>query len=137
MRNLLQDLKKAVELNRESGKKGFTLIELLIVIAIIAILASIAIPAFAQYKKKAALAALRSDARNCLTWAVAQTVDNDSWTGGAYNDISRYTDNCTASYNKTSGTTSCTCYGKDIINGCSCTATTNATGSTIDCSCSS
>jgi prepilin-type N-terminal cleavage/methylation domain-containing protein len=135
MRNFLTDLKKAVELNRESGKKGFTLIELLIVIAIIAILASIAIPAFSQYKKKAALAALRADARNCLTWAVAQTVDNDSWTNGTYTNVSRYTAQCNATYNTTSGQTECNCTGKDILEGCYCYAVTNSTGSNVTCGC--
>jgi len=67
MRELLADLKRAVELNRESGKKGFTLIELLIVIAIIAILASMAVPAYIKYQKKAKVASYAlPKARACL-----------------------------------------------------------------------
>jgi type IV pilus assembly protein PilA len=67
MRQLLRDLKTAVELNRKEGKKGFTLIELLIVIAIIAILASMAIPAYIKYQEKAKVASYAlPKARACL-----------------------------------------------------------------------
>ena len=54
--------------------KGFTLIELLIVVAIIGILAAIAIPKFANTKKKAIVASMKSDLRNLVTAEEAYAV---------------------------------------------------------------
>ena len=44
-------------------QQGFTLIELMIVVAIIAILAAIALPAYAEYRKKAAESACAGEAK--------------------------------------------------------------------------
>lgn len=77
MIKLLEDLKRAVELNSKEGKKGFTLIELLIVIAIIAILASMAIPSYLKYQQKARVSAYAEPhARSCLMDLVTYCMDH-------------------------------------------------------------
>src|SRR5512143_1318558 len=61
------------------NRKGFTLIELLIVVVIIGILAAIAIPKFANTKKKAIVAGMKSDLRNLVTAEEAYFSDNNAY----------------------------------------------------------
>lgn len=134
MRALYEATARSMRTNR-----GFTLIELLVVVAIIAILAAIAIPQFNKYRRNAAAAAVQSDARNCLTDAVAQVTQaimagQTPPGNGTYNQISANTQSCNWTHNDQTQTTSCTCQGKNIASGISCTATsTGGQGQTVTC----
>ena len=65
---------------------GFTLIELLVVILIIGLLASIGIPSYAEYRKRASIAATATEMRNIFTAFVAFDSEN-----GTYPDDSHRT----------------------------------------------
>ena len=62
-------------------RRGFTLIELLIVVVIIGILAAIAIPKFNETKRKAHVAAMKSDLKQMAVRAEAYFADNNTYSG--------------------------------------------------------
>ena len=137
MRRLYEAFSRSSRIN-----KGFTLIELLVVVAIIAILAAIAIPQFTKYRKNAAAATIQSDARNCLTDAIAQITQAEISgqtvpTSGTYTNVSPFTDpnGCTWTYDPANQVISCTCNGETgtIAAGISCTAQQTPTGSSVTC----
>jgi type IV pilus assembly protein PilA len=64
------------QLNKKRNQKGFTLVELLVVVAIIGILAAIAIPQYNQYRSRAFIASMKSDAKNLYTAVQAWIADN-------------------------------------------------------------
>jgi type IV pilus assembly protein PilA len=59
--------------------KGFTLIELLVVIAIVGILAGISIPQYANYRKRAMVADIKSNLKNAATAQEAYFVDRQTY----------------------------------------------------------
>ena len=63
-----------------TSRRGFTLIELLIVVVIIGILASIAIPKFANSKRKAYVAAMKSDLHRLIAAEEAFYADSMRYT---------------------------------------------------------
>ena len=62
------------------GSRGFTLIELLIVTVIVGLLAAIAIPKYANTKRAAYIAAMKSDLRNLAAAEETYFVDYLSYT---------------------------------------------------------
>jgi prepilin-type N-terminal cleavage/methylation domain-containing protein len=61
------------------ARQGFTMIELLIVIVIVAVLAAIAMPRFADSKRQALVAAMKSDLRNIVSAAESHFSDDGTY----------------------------------------------------------
>jgi type IV pilus assembly protein PilA len=64
---------------KKNGQKGFTLIELLIVVAILGILAAVIIPNVTTFMATGKLNALRTEAENIKTAALAYYADYSDW----------------------------------------------------------
>ena len=64
-----------------TSRRGFTLIELLIVVVIIGVLAAIAIPKFNDTKRKAQVAAIKSELRRAMMEAESHFASNNSYAG--------------------------------------------------------
>jgi prepilin-type N-terminal cleavage/methylation domain-containing protein len=62
-------------------RRAFTLIELLLVVVIIGVLAAIAIPRYDDTKRKAHIAAMKTDLKNAATAAEAHFVDQETYVG--------------------------------------------------------
>jgi hypothetical protein len=86
-----------------------------------------------EYREQAALKSLKFDARSCLTWTLAQVLDNSSWREGTFTDISSYTKSCKAKYNPTTYTAECICQGKNVIEGWKCVALTGPKETEVKC----
>lgn len=66
---------------RQLAHRGFTIIELLAVTVIIALLAMLAIPKFGDSKRRAFLAAMKSDLHNLATIAEARFASEHTYDG--------------------------------------------------------
>ena len=102
------------------NKKGFTLIELLIALNIMILLAMISFHNYKKMRNMAILAAAESDARNCITNAIAEY--NAGFVKGTqfqtdangavlipYKNVSPYTNVCNAWLNVWSNEVVCAC----------------------------
>ncbi len=109
-------------------ESGFTLIELLIVINLIVLLSMMAFHNYEKMKEKAILASAESDARNCITNAIAEyntgfikgtqfQTDSNGAILIPYTTISPYTQTCNAWLNIWSNEVVCACNLKELIGG--------------------
>jgi prepilin-type N-terminal cleavage/methylation domain-containing protein len=120
MRKIFEDLRRAVELTQQNGKKGFSLIELLVVIAIIAILAAIAIPQYNKYRANAMLSNVQGYAKDIVQMAMGLATSS----GQNPNNNCRYADHILVITYNASDVDLGTGFTSAQTDGKACTATT-------------
>jgi prepilin-type N-terminal cleavage/methylation domain-containing protein len=110
------------------NSKGFTLIELMIVLSLLILLMTIGFHHYQKMRDLAILAAAESDARNCITNAMAEyntgfikgtnfQTDANGAVVIPYTNVSPYTQVCNAWLNTWTNEVVCACNLKVLIGG--------------------